>query len=282
MGITGDSLGHIDIFNVQQYIAYAYQPSGYDWGNWPTRMAPITWVGTDLYGHEDQVDDNGGKASKSDRTNTPEYIQLRISNSNLSGRTLNIAKKGGSKNFAVTLMNKYGKEETTKKAEILSKIEYFYDETKVTVNKDKCSVKLLCDEIVRVYAKYEDLMCEFAVAPDYLDQTKPVAFYPEVDTVTFYYRNEMKQPAFIAKSATNEYLMLWGNKSSYTDAKTKDIPAELQAWDQQVTIRDDYDQSIITVSANGQITAKAVGETIVTVDYMGFTASVKVVVEKIR
>ena len=282
MGITGDPLGHIDIFNVQHFIAYAYQPTGFDWANWPTRMSPITWVGTDLYGHEDQVENNGDKPSTTDKKNTPKYIQMRITNSNLPGRTINITKKGGSKTFSVCLMNNKGADNVTKAADILSSIEYFYDETKLKLDKSTRTVTLLCDELVRVYAKYGDLMCEFAVSPDYLDQSKPIAFYPEVDTVTFYYRNETKQPGFIAKSATNEYLVLWGFKSSFTDANTKDIPSELQKWDQKATIRDDYDKNVISVSADGQITAKGVGETVVTVDYMGFTASVRVVVEKLR
>ena len=282
MGITGDPLGHIDIFNVQHFIAYAYQPTGFDWGNWPTRMSPITWVGTDLYGHEDQVENNGDKPSKLDKTNTPKYIQMRITTSTEFGRTINIPKKGVSKNFSVYLMNRNGSENKAKAASILSEIEYFYDDTKLELNKETLSVTLLADEVVRVYAKYGDLMCEFAVSPDYLDQSKPVAFYPEVETVTFYYRNETKQPAFLAKSATNEYLMLWGKKSSFTDAKTKDIPAELQGWEQKVTIRDDYDKDIISVNADGVITAKGVGETVITADYMGFTASIKVVVEKLR
>ena len=36
MGITGNALGHIDIFNTQQYVGYAYQPAGYSWANWKT------------------------------------------------------------------------------------------------------------------------------------------------------------------------------------------------------------------------------------------------------
>ena len=111
-------------------------------------------------------------------------------------------------------------------------------------------------------------------------QTGPVAFYPETDTVTIYAKSETKQPAFIAKSAVNEYLMLWGNTSSYTEATNKDNSASVQGWDQGCTLSG-YDESVISVSADGKITAKKVGTTTITATYMGLTATIKVEVKKL-
>ena len=114
-----------------------------------------------------------------------------------------------------------------------------------------------------------------------MDQSKPVAFYPEVDTVTFYYRSEIKQPSFIAKSAANEYLMLWRGKSSFTDTNSNDIPTALRSWDQTCEYSG-YDESIIKVDANGRITPVSVGETTITAKYMGLEASMKIVVAKMK
>ena len=155
------------------------------------------------------------------------------------------------------------------------------DETKLSVDREDRSVTLLSDEVERLYLKYSDLICELAVVPAYLDVSKPVEFYPEAEVVTFYLRNEIKQPAFIARSARNQYLMLWGNKSSYTDTNQNDIPKALQKWDQKVELSG-WDESIISVDADGKITAKGVGETTITGKYMGFEATMKIVVEKLR
>jgi F5/8 type C domain len=40
IGISGSELGHIDTAR-SNFIAYAYQPVGYSWANWPTYLDPI-------------------------------------------------------------------------------------------------------------------------------------------------------------------------------------------------------------------------------------------------
>ena len=280
MGITGDALGHIDIFNTQQYVGYAYQPSGYQWASWKTRLSPIVFAGSENYDKpENVISKDKSDVKTTDAAHSPAIVQIRISGSN-GGRTIKADKKDKEYKFTVNTMNKGGTNKEATKS-VLADIEYIYDETKVTLDKEKCTVTLLADEVVRVYAKYKDLMCEFAVAPYYMDQSKPVAFYPEVDTVTFYYRSEIKQPSFIAKSATNEYLMLWRGKSSFTDTNSNDIPTALRSWDQTCEYSG-YDESIIKVDANGRITPVSVGETTITATYMGFEATMKIVVAKMK
>lgn len=281
MGITGDVLGHIDIFNTQHYIGYAHQPDGFDWANWPTRLTPIVFIGTDAYDDPSGVIKNEKPSSNNlDKTNSPTVAQIRITSSGGSGRNIEVRNRNKAVAFTVRVMSRNGKEQEMAAAEYAS-VEYFYDHDKVEVNAEKHTVKLLSDNVERVYAKYKDMMCEFAVIPAFQKTDAPVEFYPETETVTFYLRNEVKQPAFIARSAQNQYLMLWGNTSSYTDAKSKDVPAALQKWDQNVELSG-WDENIITVSDNGTITAKAVGETTITGNYMGFEATIKVVVEKLR
>ncbi len=280
MGITGDQSGHIDIFNTQQYVGYAYQPKGYQWASWKTRLSPISFLGTENYDNPENVisrDESDKKVS--DTKNTPTITQIRVSASN-GGRTIKADKKDKAYKFIVTTSNKSGNSKEAAKS-VLADVEFIYDEKKVSIDKENLTATLLCDEVVRVYAKYNDLMCEFAIVPSYLDQSAPVEFYPEVDTVTFYYRSEFKQPSFIARSATNEYLMLWRGKSSYTDTNSNDIPAALKGWDQKCEYSG-YDESIIKIDANGKITPVAVGETTITATYMGFEATMKVVVAKLK
>ncbi len=280
MGITGDALGHIDIFNVQQYVGYAYQPEGYSWANWKTRLSPIVFIGTDNYDHCENVISRSEKDTKVlDSSNTPAVVQIRLQ-ADSGGRTIRAKSNTRAYKFSVYTLNKKGADVKASTA-VKSAIEYIYDKNKVELDRDNMTVKLLVDEVVRVYAKYGDLMAELAIVPDYLDRTKPVEFYPEVESVTFYYRNEIKQPAFIARSSSNEYLMLWRGSSSFTAAKSKDIPDALQKWEQKCEYSG-YDESIVKIDAQGKMTAVGVGETEVTATYMGFTATMKIIVAKLK
>ena len=275
MGITGDTLGHIDIFNTQQYIGYAYQPAGFDWANWPTRLTPVVFVGTENYEHtENVISSNSSGKMNLDKAHTPDVSQIRAEYS--GSRNINVKTKAKSYKFTIAALTKAGgKYEFT--ADDYKKLEYFYDETKLSVDKANHSVKLLFDDVERLYIKYEELMCEIAVVPAYLDTSAPVEFYPEVETITFYFKKERKQPAFIARSACNEYLMLWGNKSSITGANSKDYAPAVAEWSQEVELSG-WDSNIISVDATGQITPKGVGETTITAKYMGFEATIKVIV----
>ncbi len=275
MGITGDPAGHIDIFNTQQYIGYAYQPDGFDWGNWPTRLTPIVFVGTDSYDHpENVISSSSSGRNNLDKEHTPAVSQIRAEYN--GSRNIDVTNKSKSYTFTIAALTRAGgRYEFTN--DDYKKLEYFYDNTKLKVDEKKHSVKLLSDSVERLYIKYEDLMCEIAVVPAYLDNSAPVEFYPEVDTLTFYLKREKKQPAFIAKSARNEYLMLWGNKSSITGANSKDYPAALANWSQEVELSG-WDENIISVSSSGQVTPKGIGETVITAKYMGFEATIKVIV----
>ena len=285
MGITGDAQGHIDIFNTQHFIGYAYQPEGYSWACWRTRLSPIVFVGSDNYKHTDRVlQKDASDTNKLDSEHTPSVVQIRMGVSEMfnirtGARTINVTNKNSTYKFNFNVVNKNGTTSVASSS-ILSEIEYIYDPAKVKVDPSNTSVKLLTNEVARVYAKYRGLVCELAVVPAYLDQSKPVDFYPETDTVVIYSRSEIKQPAFIARSAVNEYLMLWGNTSSYTEANTKDNSANVAGWDQGCTLSG-YDSSIISVSADGKITALKTGTTTITATYMGFTAQLTVIVEKL-
>lgn len=274
MGITGNELGHIDIFNTQQYIGYAYQPAGFEWANWPTRLTPIVFVGTENYAHPENVISSNSNGKKNvDNEHTPDIAQIRAEAADKS-RNVQVVNKSEPYGFTIIAVTKTGESKTFEAADYKA-VEYVYDSAKVSVDKNNHTVKLLSDNVERVYVKYADLMCEIAVVPAYLDNSVPVEFYPEVETMTFYFKSERKQPAFIARSARNEYLMLWGNKSSFNNANSKDVPAALQGWSQKVELSG-WDPAIIAVAEDGTVTAKGIGETSITAKYMGFDATIKV------
>ena len=132
---------------------------------------------------------------------------------------------------------------------------------------------LIGNKITRIYAKYGTITTMFTVMPSNADRDAPVEFYPETDTVTFYFKDEVKQPDFIAKSAANDYLVLWGK----TTALAADSSQDLKYWKQSCKYSG-YDKSIIEIDKEGAIKPLAIGETTVTVTYMDLQTTLKVVV----
>ena len=174
--------------------------------------------------------------------------------------------------FTVMYVDKNG-ETREAGADILGKIEYIYDKDQVEVDAENHTVTLKGDKLTRVYAKYGTLTAEITVVPNSLKRDEPVAFYAEKDTITFYYKNERKQPGFIAKSAANDYIVLWGK----TTELACDSSQDLKYWKQSVKYSG-YDTNIIEIDKDGVITPLAVGETTVTATYMNLKATLKVVV----
>ncbi len=43
IGVSGDLTGHLDV-GASNFVAYAYQPAGNTWGDWPTFLDPVTLV----------------------------------------------------------------------------------------------------------------------------------------------------------------------------------------------------------------------------------------------
>lgn len=271
MGITGDALGHIDIFNKQHYIGYAYQPPGFGWGNWKTRISPIVFIGSDNYAHPENVisrPDNNSQIR--DNKNSLSVSNIRISGTEgMPG--LIVRSKDKDTAFKVVFSDRKGIEKFATD-DILKKLEYVYDPAKVRVDRDKQTAALLVDEAARVYVKYENLVCELTLVPGFLRYEPPVEFYPETETVVFYYKNERKQPGFIARSAMNEYMMLWRNTSSEDGGDTSQT---LKRWDHKC-VYSGFDKSIIHISNEGEIAPVGIGETTVTATFMGLEASFKV------
>ena len=272
MGITGDATGHIDIFNKQQFIGYAYAPEGAAWGVWGLKLAPVQFIGSDNYNTpENVISRQQGDSNLKDTTNAPDVVGIRLDGPYKSS-TVPVRFKGMAYNFTVMYTDKNGE---IKEAgpEILGKIEYTYDAEQVTVDGENQTVTLKGDKLTRVYARYGTLTAEMLVIPNSIKRDAPVEFYPETDTVVFYFKDEAKQPDFIAKSAANDYIILWGK----TTELACDSSQDLKYWKQSVKYSG-YDTSIIEIDKDGVIKPLAVGETTVTAAYMGLEAKLKVIV----
>ena len=272
MGITGDASGHIDIFNKQQFIGYAYAPDGSAWGVWGLRLAPVQFIGSDNYNTpENVISRQSSDANLKDTENAAEVCGIRLDGPYKSAY-IPVRFKGMAYNFTVMYVDKNGNTTEAGK-DILDKIEYIYDAEQVTVDAENQTVTLKGDQLTRIYARYGTLNAEITVIPNSIKREAPVAFYPEKDTITFYYKDEVKQPGFIAKSAANDYIILWGK----TNELACDSSQDLKYWKQSVKYSG-YDTSIIEIDKDGVIKPLAVGETTVTAAYMGLEAQLKVIV----
>ncbi len=272
MGITGDSSGHIDIFDKQHFIGYAYAPAGSSWGVWGLRLAPIQFIGSDNYdAPENVISRPSDSTDLKDRENAPEVSGILLEGPYKSAY-IPARFKGMAYDFTVLYVNKNG--DTVKAGkDILDKIEYSYDKTEVEVDAENQTITLIGGKMTRVYARYGALTAEITVMPNTVSREAPAAFYPETDTVTFYYKDEVKQPGFIAKSEGNDYIVLWGKTVELSAGASQD----LKYWKQSVKYSG-YDESIIEIDKDGVIKPLAIGETTVTATYMGLKAALKVIV----
>ena len=270
MGISGDAHGHIDIFS-QQFIGYAYTPEGGGWGVWSLRFAPVLFIGSDNYDTpENAITRPAGKSLK-DTANAPDVCGIRVEGPYKTS-AVEVRFKGTPYHFTVIYTDKNGNS-VPADADILDKIEYVYDPEQVEIDRENQTVTLKGNKLTRIYVKYGTLTTMLTVMPASANRDAPVDFYPETDTVTFYFKDEVKQPDFIAKSEANDYLVLWGK----TTALAADSSQDLKYWKQSCKYSG-YDTSIIEIDKEGAIKPLAVGETTVTVTYMGLQTTLKVVV----
>ncbi len=275
MGISANSNGHIDIFS-QNYVSYAYQPEGSLWGNWPTRFAPIAWIGTELYEDPSKaVKHSSGLAL--DTTHVPQINGTRLLNTE-NFRLFRANSTSHEMVFYIQEMSSTGSWNGIPEAEYKNVV-FYHDSSKLFIDKTRRVMRLLVPEIQTVSFSYKGLTGYFTVVPDFVDHSKPAYLYPEKSVLTITRKGEAKQPGFIAESLSGDFLVLWGMTSSYKDANNKDQPDYIKNWQQTITLSG-WDENIVSVDLQtGKIYGKAVGTTQVTATYMGLTATVTVVVE---
>ena len=274
MGISARSDGHIDITK-QNYISYAYAASDSMWGNWHTRLAPVTWLGSDSYGRESGV-------IRSSFPSTTDYIHsfevVRIIPTQLLG--ISSARKNYSFRVRMRYANGTEKDAT---AEQLAEIVYQYDSEAVTVDPVKLSVTVKdYSKVTIVKLMYKGVYATISLYPEvYAENTSPSIFYPESKTVTLDRLNMLKQPAFIATDGIGNYLHLWGKRTSYSEASQwLWINHCVSEWQKYVNFTG-WDADVIGLDPiTGVITPKAPGITTVTAEYCGMTASYTVIVDE--
>ncbi len=277
MGLASTPDGHIDIF-AQNYVSYAHQPEGYGWGAWPTQFVPISWVGSSLYNREEtapyrKID------SFLDLEHSEDYVALRVVSSGNS-RLIEASGIGSKTGYKIQKMTKRG-DWVDVDASGYAKIKFTYDESKLSIEPKIRKVSLLTKEVALATAELDGLECYFMVRVKFDYDPTPVKFYPETDTIRFVLKGETKQPGFIARSSSGDYLIMWGELSSYKEESGGKIDAapSVSKWDRFCTLLG-WDENIISVdTSNGKITAISSGTTKITATYMGMTAEITVVVD---
>ena len=84
---------------------------------------------------------------------------------------------------------------------------------------------------------------------------------PKLDTLTLHYSTDLKQLQFIAKNGNGDYSIIFSDPAcSYSG----------------------FDTSVITVDANGYVTAIKDGETVIRAAYKKFDMEIKVIVDMAR
>ncbi len=253
MGIAGTQDGHLDI-NEKSYIAYSYQPKGASWGAWPTRFVPVSWIGG--YSGEIPSREKIADINEADSRKTLAVFPKQ--------RSLPVKNKTEGVKFSVDAYSYREGGYTMYRITQNADTKYTYDESLVKIDLENEKIYLLKDTGTRVMIEYGGMASDIYVYPDYDDGSvdylnKTSKFYAETDEIIFRYKNEKKQPGFIAVTGNLKYTMLWGKSSG--------------------VVFSGYDDSIIQIEkSTGIVTAKKSGETYITAEYENYKADVKIIV----
>ncbi len=247
VGITAGESGHVNIHEIN-YIGYAYQKNQSDeWGHWPTRFAPVAWLGSEWYTAPETLPqyDSG---LETDLKHTPDVLNVYVAE-----RILKVYPNSSS-SIKVSYVDKERKiiDITGDK-----KIKYTYDKSKAEIDEKNATIKLLSDESVRVYVEYGGRRIDFIAVNPEMDK-EIVSFRCEVPEIRFRFMEQIKQPGFILKAKSGEYTML---------QDLKEVQYE------------EYDTNIIIIDRNGFIKAKAKGQTQIKISYKEFSTVIPVIVE---
>lgn len=272
MGITGTADGHLDITK-QNYISYAYAAEESRWGDWHTRFAPITWLGTETYGKERTVIRRAAPSTV-DTEHSREVTAITPT------RFIYVSKNRPLRHYYVSVRTPDGVVTSADNA-TLAQMEYEYDPDLITLDTAANTIRVKRTGIITsVKVKYKGAYSTMIVKDeDYIP--KPSRFYAENDSVTLDRLNMVKQPAFIACDGFGNYLHLWGEKTSFNQSQQWLFNnMAVGSWYQSVVFTD-YDPEIIDLDPKtGVITPKSPGTTTVTAKYYDMTASYTVIVDE--
>jgi predicted GH43/DUF377 family glycosyl hydrolase len=264
-GLSSRRNGHIKLSEDADKLRVIYA-HGEGWGTWNTRVQPISMTlssGNDLDAERakpclKEPFVRGETLSKADR-----YVAMIRPEQDVYAYTLDQG------DFTIRL-NKYDTyfEETTLKRGAEGVTFKVHDESVCTIDNDTWKVTLVGVGTTAVEVWYEDVSFLFHVhvtaEPENDGRpTQPVEWTPVRDTYVIYLgERSLYKPQLRAQ-------MKWAD-GSFTEYFVTDSGA-------QITFTG-YDQSIITVSDKGIVTALKTGETEVTLTYMKKTCKIKVIV----
>ncbi len=267
-GLSSRRNGHINLTEDADKlrVIYAY---GEGWGTWNTRVQPISLTLIDKEGYRDRIAAEKKVACLKDPVNrapaVPEgerdYIMVRMQ--------YDVCEYPLSKGSFVLRVYTY--DEYFNRIQIVRNDENLsfkvYDESIVTIEGLKATIHGVGSTVVEVHYG-DDLMNVFYVniteeKAEMLPGNSPVAFEPVFDSYTIYmgergdYRPQLRARVWFSDGTFEEH---------YVDESEIELAFT------------GYDANIIDVNAKGIVTAKAVGETTVTVTYQDMSCQVKIIV----
>ena len=279
MGISKRPDGHIQLKDTLM-LGYAYASGGNDsdfWGKWATRFVYIT-----LSTYEGDLD----KTKKTKNVLITDYYWEAPENPQPTGITTlpHVVKMNEGDTY--NDLKVYWLDSTVKRHEIedTSKITFSeYDESLIEFN--GTSIKALKEGKTECKVTYEGIsiyikIYVYAKGFDYEQDTPEISSIRAVESEITVYKG--KANGGIHKAQIRAYVEFadgtWGEAyNDYTKDHTS-YPAMVPAENYLMTF-ESADESIVKVSKNGQITAKSVGDTTVTVKMNGefaFTVTVHV------
>ncbi len=263
-GISSRPNGHIRLADDADKlrVIYAY---GEGWGTWNTRVQPITLT---LSEGNDMAAERAKPCLSDEHLRIPLLpdSELHTTMVRPSRDVYTYTLDKGSFLIQINVFDTYFTKETLPRAEG-EKLSFFvYDESVVTIEGQRVTIVGVGETGVEVH--YEGCKYLFYVViteePVHTGTaTTPVSLEPAVETFTLYLGERSIHRVQLRAR------MWWGN-GTFTEFYCNDDDVTLSP------TYTDYDEAIISVSDQGIVTAKGVGETTVTITAKGKTCSVRV------
>ncbi|MBE6557651.1 MAG: hypothetical protein E7661_01375 [Ruminococcaceae bacterium] len=267
-GISSRRNGHINLAEDADKlrVIYAY---GSGWGTWNTRVQPISLALTDKEGYLERMAAEKKEANIPDPVNRAPAVPEGERNYIMVRAQRDVYEYGFQKKSFIILVHVY--DEYFNKIQLDRKDENVsfkvYDESVITIDGIKATIQGVGSTVVEVHYG-DELLNVFYVnitetEKEAVPGNPPVAFEPVFDSYTIYmgergnYRPQIRGRLWMSDDTFKEYYV-----------EDSDVKLTFAG----------YDESIIDVSATGIVTAKAVGETTVTVSCQELSFQVKIIV----
>ncbi len=267
-GISSRRNGHINLTEDADKlrVIYAY---GKEWGQWNTRVQPITLTLADKEGYQTRMAAEKREVCLPDPVNRApakaegerDYIMVRTQYD-----VYEYAKSKSSFMLSVHVYDEYFKRISIPRDD--EKLSFkVYDESVIIIEGVRVSIRGVGSTVVEVHYGEELLNVFYVNITETAKKEQPgnpaVAFEPVLDSYTIYMGERGSyRPQIRAR--------VWFSDDTFKEHYVDETNAKLTFTG--------FDTNIIDVSAMGIVTAKAVGETTVTVTYQDMSCQVKIIV----